>query len=114
MNQTETIPRVRVEKSKQKPARTFTNVALLALGIFIVGGLVGAFLVNRNQTPPMQGNEACKAAMVAQTKQLQASLNNQFGTPTPAGTPSADDVKSLQQKCDDTYEMYTVKVEAAK
>jgi len=110
MKETQTIPRI----EKPKPSKTFTNVALLALGIFIAGGILGAFLVSRNHTPPMQGNEACKAAMVAQTKQLQAALNLQFGTPAPAETPSLDDVKALQSKCDDTFQTYTVKVEATK
>lgn len=112
MKETETIERVR--SAKPKPSRTFTNVALLALGIFIAGGLLGAFLVNRNQVPPMQGNEACKAAMAGQSKQLQANLNSQFGVPVPPGTPSADDVKALQTKCDATFQTYTVKVEATK
>lgn len=114
MQETTTVPRVRSqEPTKNKQVKTFSNVAMLALGIFIAGGLLGAFLVNKNHQPPMQGNEACKAAMAAQSKQLQATLNAQFNTPVPAGTPSLDDVKSLQSKCDETYEMYTVKVATA-
>jgi len=118
-NITESVPVVKApefegKKSQvQKLARTLVTSVLVSL---LIGGIVGAWAVQSRYTPPMQGNEACKGAMVAHDKQLQASLNAQFGVPVPAGTPSLDDVKALQAKCDETYEMYVVErptVEAA-
>lgn len=113
MQETQTIPRV--SKPSDRRAHRFASTAVFTIAVvFLVGALIGGWAVRARYTPPMQGNEACKAAMVAQSKQLQSALNTQFGTPVQAGTPSLDDVKALQGKCDETFEMYTVKVEAQK
>lgn len=113
MNKTETVPALKAEP-QQKKSRSFGTVAAIAVGILLTGMIIGAYLVKANTTPSLQGNEQCKKAMASQSKQLQAALNAQFGTPTPEGTPSLEDVKAAQQKCDETFQMYVVTPSEAK
>lgn len=111
MQETQTIPRTKMpDQPKRQANKLVRTIATSIIISLLLGGLFGAWAVRSQYTPPMQGNEACKGAMIARDKQLQATLNEQFGTPKPEGTPSLEDVKVLQEKCDSTYESYVVNV----
>lgn len=98
-------------KTKKKNNQIY---ATIITGIVVVGGLlfIGGLIERSRYEEPLQGNQACKEAMAAQSRQLLADSNAVFGIPKPDGTPSAAQVIDLQKKCDETFEVYTVTVEA--
>lgn len=95
---------------KLKPPKKATQVMGAALAITML--LASVFFAGAHYEkvhsfrPP--ANELCRDAMKAQTRQLKANLDAQFGAPIPGGTPSAVDVANLQKQCDENIDRYEV------
>lgn len=83
---------------------TSVAVAFMVVALLFAGIRIEKATYDR----PLPANQYCKAAMEAQTKFLQANLNAQFGVQAPEETPSLDQVRELQSKCDENIDVYQV------
>lgn len=98
-------------KTLKKPNKQTTKLVTAGLSALLVAGsliFLGVNLERSRYDKPLPANQYCKQAMTAQSQQLKSVLDLQFGVTVPEGTPTLEQVKDLQVKCDENIDVYQV------